>query len=41
MDTYLIKNFPIALFWWFFTLVICRLVTTTGKDDREEVPVDH
>ena len=41
MDTYLIKNFPIALFWWFFTLVVCRLVTTTGKDDREEVSVDH
>lgn len=28
MDTYLIKNFPVALFWWIFTLALCRLVTT-------------
>ena len=31
MDTYLIKNFPVALFWWIFTLALCRLVTTGGE----------
>ena len=32
MDTYLIKNFPVALFWWIFTLALCRLVTTGDVD---------
>ena len=32
MDTYLIKNFPVALFWWIFTLALCRLVTTGDAD---------
>ncbi|MGK2309905.1 O-antigen ligase family protein [Cutibacterium sp. V947] len=41
MDTYLIKNFPIALFWWFFTLVACRLVTTAGNDPAEQVSSDR
>ncbi|WCC80074.1 O-antigen ligase family protein [Cutibacterium equinum] len=41
MDTYLIKNFPVALFWWFFTLVVCRLVTTAEKDSREDVRSDR
>ncbi|MDO4412644.1 O-antigen ligase [Cutibacterium sp.] len=41
MDTYLIKNFPVALFWWVFTLVVCRLVTTSGwaKDPHRELHV--
>ena len=41
MDTYLIKNFPIALFWWFFTLVVCRLVTTAEKNPHDEAPADR
>ncbi|MSS44790.1 O-antigen ligase family protein [Cutibacterium sp. WCA-380-WT-3A] len=46
MDTYLIKNFPVALFWWFFTLALCRLVTAgdvtvaANSGHREDQPTE-